>query len=245
MTDGILQATAVRTGLRLDPRTKLVLLLTMSVFVAGGVANGIAPWLATAFGVVPVVLLLCAGRWPDALLYIALYLAADLSYRILGPMAPGLPSYLLLACAGIITRMLPSIMTGVYVISTTTVSEFDAAMSKMHVSEKIILPMLVMFRLFPTIGEEFRSINAAMRMRGVSLGGGKAGKMLEYRLVPLLACVVTIGEELSAAALTRGLGGDVKRTNVCRIGFRVTDGVVLLLCLVPYLLLALAWLRLL
>lgn len=36
--------------------------------------------------------------------------------------------------------------------------------------------------------------------------------MLEYRLVPLMVSVVKIGDELSAAALTRGLGAPVKRT---------------------------------
>ena len=41
---------------------------------------------------------------------------------------------------------------------------------------------------------------------------------------------VRIGEELSASALTRGLGGPEKRTNVCRIGFRAQDAALLLLC---------------
>lgn len=31
-------------------------------------------------------------------------------------------------------------------------------------------------------------------------------KMLEYRVVPLMISIAKIGEELSAAALTRGLG---------------------------------------
>lgn len=35
--------------------------------------------------------------------------------------------------------------------------------------------------------------------------------------------VVKIGDELSAAALTRGLGAPVRRTDICRIGFHVQD----------------------
>lgn len=54
--------------------------------------------------------------------------------------------------------------------------------------------------------------------------------MLEYRVVPLMTCSVKIGEELSAAALTRGLGAPVKRTNICRIGFHVQDAVIFALC---------------
>jgi len=70
--------------------------------------------------------------------------------------------------------------------------------------------------------------------RGVSFGGKSAGKMLEYRLVPLLTCSSKIGEELSAAARTRGLGGNVRRTNVCEIGFHVQDFIVILACAIPF-----------
>ena len=51
-----------------------------------------------------------------------------------------------------------------------------------------------------------------------------------------MVCSAKIGEELNAAALTRGLGGEVKRTNVCHIGLHVQDYILLLLCLVPYVL---------
>ena len=79
------------------------------------------------------------------------------------------------------------------------------------------------------------SINDAMRMRDIRFGGKNAGKMIEYRLIPLLVCSARIGEELNAAAITRGLGGDVKRTNVCQIGFHIQDYVLILMCAVPYL----------
>lgn len=41
--------------------------------------------------------------------------------------------------------------------------------------------------------------------------------------------VVTIGNDLSAAALTRGLGNGKKRTSICRIGFHWTDFVLMLI----------------
>ena len=107
-------------------------------------------------------------------------------------------------------------------------------MLRLHLSEIIIIPLSVMFRFFPTVADEFSSINAAMKMRGIALGGRHAGKIVEYRMVPLMTCSVKIGEELSAAALTRGLGGNVRRTNVCEIGFHVQDTIFAALCLLPY-----------
>lgn len=49
-----------------------------------------------------------------------------------------------------------------------------------------------------------------MRMRDIRFGGKNVDKMIEYRLIPLMVCSAKLGEELNAAAITRGLGGDVK-----------------------------------
>ena len=42
-------------------------------------------------------------------------------------------------------------------------------------------------------------------------------------MIPIITCSVKTGEELSAAALARGLGSPVKRINMCSIGFRAAD----------------------
>ena len=230
MASGILQTTGQQRGIPLDPRTKLLLLVTVSTFVLGGLGGDKLHLLVPIFCALPLILLLAAGKIRLALLYLVVFTGAYLASILLLPRLSGFPQFFLLGCTGILSRVMPGVVLGAYVVSTTTVSEFTAAMQRLRVSEKIIIPMSVMFRFFPTVGEEFAAINAAMRMRGISLGGGRAGKMLEYRLVPLMTCSAKIGEELSAAALTRGLGGEVKRTNVCRIGFRIQDIVLIILC---------------
>ena len=53
--------------------------------------------------------------------------------------------------------------------------------------------------------------------------------MIEYRLIPLLFSCVNIGDELSAAAVTRGLGGKVKRTSVQVLKMRGADYLLILL----------------
>ena len=69
-------------------------------------------------------------------------------------------------------------------MTTTKVSEFIAAMERMRMPVQITIPLAVMFRFIPTIGEESRAINDAMRMRGIGIRGGNVLAMLEYRLVP-------------------------------------------------------------
>ncbi|PKM71827.1 MAG: energy-coupling factor transporter transmembrane protein EcfT [Firmicutes bacterium HGW-Firmicutes-16] len=241
MSQGVMQSDVGNHGLVLDPRTKLLLLITMAVFVLGGTGTAALWFLTPSLCILPLVLLLSAKKFISAVLYLTVYLATYSVFHFVGPKTTGVPNFLLLGTAGIITRFMPSVMMGIYVVSTTTVSEFTAAMQRMRVSERLVIPMSVMFRFFPTVADEFSSINAAMRMRGVSFAGKNAGKMLEYRLVPLLTCSSKIGEELSAAALTRGLGGDIRRTNVCEIGFRVLDYAMILVCIVPFIMLILRW----
>jgi energy-coupling factor transport system permease protein len=241
MHGSILQSEVDTRGIVLDPRTKFLLLVTVAVFVLGGAGGAKIEFLHPVLCLIPFFLLIVSHRAKTALQSLLIYIAADLMIRFILPHLTGLLFYLVMGSASIMIRIVPGILTGVYVLSTTTVSEFTAAMLKMHISEKIIIPLSVMFRFFPTIVDEFSSINAAMRMRGISFGGGNAGNMLEYRLVPLMTCSIKIGEELSAAALTRGLGGDVQRTNVCRIGFHFVDIVVMVICAAPYVGLILTW----
>ncbi len=235
--NGILQTNSKSKGLVLDPRTKLLMLITMSTIVLGGITSERLGFLSPCFCALPLILFLSARKIKSALVYTLVYGAAYTLFILASPHLSGVLYYLLLGTAGIITKFIPSIMLGVYVVSSTTVSEFTAAMQRMHVSEKLIIPLSVMFRFFPTVGDEFSSINNAMRMRGISLGGENVAKMLEYRFIPLMTCSVKIGEELSAAALTRGLGGECKRTNVCKIGLHLQDYFFMLICVAAFVLL--------
>ena len=207
----------------LDPRTKLLLLTFVSVFVLGNAGGDSAAEFRVALNYLPLLLLLASRRWGAFIYAVVLYSVAYGLACIVMPHCTVLACYLIVATSGILLRFLPGVLTGMYVVATTTVSEFICAMEKIHAPQAITIPLSVMFRFFPTVIEESKFINRAMSMRGISFGGTKLFQMLEYRLIPLMTCSVKIGQELSAAALTRGLGGPVKRTNICRIGFGFWD----------------------
>jgi energy-coupling factor transport system permease protein len=217
--------------LRLDPRIKMLMVVTVSVILTAGGYGGLMTYIRPALAVLPLLLLLLSKRWAASLLYILCFGLAYFGEYFLLSRTYGVVNFILLASFSLFTRFMPGLMMGYFLVSTTTVSEFMAAMRRMHVTEKIAIPLSVMFRFFPTVREEYSAIGDAMRMRGVVLAGGKPLKMLEYRFVPMMICSLKIGEELSTAALTRGLGAPVKRTNICSIGFRAQDIVLLLLCL--------------
>ena len=206
----------------LDPRTKLALVLILALFVMGGLGGDALRPIKTVLSALPFGLLLVERQWKRFLRGIAMLIVG---YGLLSalPYLPGLLNYIALMCGGILTRFVVTIVMGEYLIATTSVSEFISAMERIRMPQAITIPMSVMFRLFPTIGAEWKSIRRAMRMRGIHLGGAKATQVLEYQMVPMMTSMVRIGEELSASALTRGLGGPTRRTNICRIGFRGQD----------------------
>ena len=214
----------------LDPRTKLALVLILALFVMGGLGGDALKHVKTALSALPFLLLLVERQWRRFARGVAMLV---IGYGLLFamPYLPGLLNYLALMCGGILTRFVVTVVMGEYLIATTSVSEFISAMERLRMPQAVTVPLSVMFRLFPTIGAEWRSIRRAMAMRGIRLGGVKGGQVLEYQLVPMMTSTVRIGEELSASALTRGLGAPGKRTNICRIGFRFQDWLLLLGCL--------------
>ena len=217
----------------LDPRTKLALVLLLAVFVMGGLGGDALKPVKTVLSVLPFLLLLAQREWKRFARGVMM-LCVGYGLLLVMPYLPGILSYFALFCGGILTRFVVTIVMGEYLIATTSVSEFISAMERLRMPQAITIPMSVMFRLFPTIGAEWRSIRRAMRMRGIHLGGAKGTQVLEYQLVPMMTSTVRIGEELSASALTRGLGGPVRRTNICRIGFRVWDYALLAGCLFAF-----------
>lgn len=220
MRDQFMSGVAVRR-LWLDPRTKLLLLFIINAVMMGGAIDGIAVVVRPVLAFIPFILLLSEEKIKAAGVYFILFAFAAFGESYMVPHTAGLANLLVIIASSLVTRFMPCLVMGYYVVTTTTVSEFTASMERMHVTPKIIIPLSVMFRFFPTVIEEAQAVSDSMKMRGISGSSAVKNpiKSLEYCVVPLIACVVKIGEELSAAALTRGLGGPVKRTNICRIGF--------------------------
>lgn len=137
------------------------------------------------------------------------YLSSFWEGKVLG-MVLGMLTFLIL-------RMIPVLMLGSWLIKTTKISDFIASMEKIKLPASVIIPLAVTLRFMPTIQSEFRSIKNTMKMRGISLSLGSIVKhplvTTEYALVPLLMRSIKVADELSASALTRGLGSHKKRTS--------------------------------
>lgn len=220
-----------KSNISIDPRTKIFLTITVSSILIGGAVGNIMNIIRPSLAILPFVLFLFVKRYNIAFKYILVYICLFVLEVFVAPFVKGTFGFILLGIIGVFSHMLPGFIMGYFLISTTTVSEFVAAMEKIKMSKKIIIPVSVIFRFFPTIKEEYVAIKDAMQMREV-ISLKTPFRTIEYMIVPLIMSIVKIGEELSAAALTRGLGGDDKRTNICNIGFSFIDIVLIIIAFI-------------
>ena len=220
--------TAKAKQLYLDPRTKIVLCLAVSFIMLDSTTSPVVNALQIALAALPLIFLLMLGKHKMAVYYVCAYAFASLVPALLVSYLPAVINLLFTGMIALMTQILPGMMMAYFLLASTSVSEFVTAMDRLHVPKSISVPMSVLFRFFPTIVEEYGHVRDAMRMREVG-NLRQPMAMLEYRMVPFMTSIVSIGNDLAASALTRGLSAPVRRTNVCPIGFTWRDGLALVL----------------
>jgi len=213
-----------RTGFCLDPRTKLLLMAVVAT--AEFLYSHTAFMIAVAM--IPFVLLLTNRQYKTATVFFCLFAAGLFVQAIQNSVQfPMIVNMLVVLLVGLVLRLFPAFVMGAYIIKSTTASECITALGRMHIGRQITIPLSVLFRFIPTMQEESAAIKDAMRMREVQFGTKKfwqnPAALIEYRFIPLMISVVKIGDDLSAAALTRGLDNPVRRTNITKVGFTGWD----------------------
>ena len=217
----------------LDPRAKLYLLLLANLLLFFH-ASLIAETLLVAM---LMILPLAAGRYAS---FIRLGVAYALLLAGTWVAASGDGNVWLhalgLVCVGV-RMMMPCLIAGVYAFTTTSPGEFVCAMRRMRVPESVVIPCVVCIRFFPTIHGDYRQIRNAMALRGIVQGPvallRHPAQSLEYILMPLLMNAANVAQDLSVAALTKGLGVPGEHTSRVRIRMRWFDWAWMLACTLP------------
>ena len=225
MDESIIYCPPKHKGLYLDPRTKVLVMLVLATLIFFVHENLI---LNSILVFIPICLLLSDHSYRPAFIYEFLFVIAIIVKVFGGKMEfPYIVSMILGLIVELIFRFFPVFMFGYYIIKSTKPNEFISAMNLWNVPQAFIIPIAVVFRFVPTMGEENKSIGNAMKMREIQFGTKKFWKnptmILEGRVIPLMMSVAKIGEELSAAALSRGLGGLKKRTCLVELRFGIYD----------------------
>ena len=217
----------VRSGLWIDPRTKIVLLLLCVL------AAAMAPSLFYEILLVGLVAVfgLVSGRIRYALIgmivYMFFYFLTLATMRLHGSV-----QVMLVAFFGLVHKVYPCGFLSGIILSTTKIGEFLSAMNRSHIYSKIVVPIAVMLRYMPTIREDWRFIKDAMKMRDVSPSLKSflkhPGMTIECIYVPLMMAASKTADELTIASVTRGIENPKPRTSLVQVRFGIGDLIVFL-----------------
>ncbi len=204
----------------LDPRMKLLLVVvfTTSTYISPNI--GVLIWNY----VLILSLYLLRGLWKGAgktgILFTALILTQYLAAAIpVQGISNGLGMIVFF-----LQRMAVFFVMGSWISVKLRISDFVTAMQNMRLPKGFIITLAVIFRYLPTIREEFRCITNTMRLRGIGVNLKSVLlhplKTSEYAVVPLVIRSMTVADELSASAMTRGLDLETKRSSyrIVRLG---------------------------
>lgn len=112
----------------------------------------------------------------------------------------------------------PLVMSVVLLYKKTRLSQMTATFAKMGVPKSVTISLAVAIRYIPSIKEEWLHIRDAMRMRNLSTAARNPFAVIaqkaECYLVPLFVSALQEADELSNAAITRGI--DNPATPSCR-----------------------------
>ena len=214
--------------LRLDPRAKLYLL------VLGNLTLFLHVSLETELVLVGLLLSLyfLSGKTKSGIRMTAVYVVLVSVDIFVIPIAEGLLLNVLSLVSVGIRMMLPCVISGGYAFSTTTVGEMVCGLRKLRVPEAIIIPSVTVIRFFPTIAEDYRQIRNAMALRGITYRNPM--EALEYMLIPLLMNSNNVAQDLSVAAMTKGLSLPGQHTSMVELKMMWYDWAFMIACTMPF-----------
>ena len=213
----------------LDPRTKLLILAITSV----SVFLNESMLIEGAFTFIPFLLLLQAKHIRLAFKSGAAFIILLALPMLLVPHLPVTAGGIVYMFAVYIRKLIPCFMLGSLLIRTTKVSTFLAAISRLHLPKGFTIALSITLRYFPTMTEEWGFIKDAMSLRGIS--ASPAGllfhpvRTMEYVYVPMLVSASKISDEITQAAITRGIDHLERRSCLENIRFRMRDALLLIL----------------
>ena len=206
--------------LYLDPRTELLLLVIANIVAFTYSAR----WIEFAVIGVLTLLLFCCGCQRLAVQWILFFggLIA-VQYYVL-PILPQMLVIMFSILTVYIRKLFPCLMIGALILKTTPVRFLIIALRKWHIPQNMIIPLSITLRYFPAIKEEYHHIHDAMKLRKMK----GLGRKLECLIVPLLMSAASTADELSAAAITRGIENPNPKTCMVDLKFHFKDYLCLL-----------------
>jgi len=216
----------------LDPRMKLLLVVLFTTITYMSTSTLMLVW----YYILIIGLYLACGLWKGALKTALLFTV----FLVTGAVVEYIHNEETRAALALIVFFLQRtaifFVMANWVSARLRISDFIQALQKIHIPKGAIITLAVVFRYMPTVKEELYYIKNTMELRNIGLKAKNIFlhpiKTIEYVVVPLLIRSLTIADELSASAMTRGLDLETKRSSYRDVRLNFTDIIVTFLIVV-------------
>lgn len=202
----------------LDPRTALLLLLLANI----SAFTPKALWLEAVWIVFLAIIIAICGRGKAAIQWGFAFVLLYCFQAYVLPASPKIIATSLSIFANYARRMFPCLMVGMLMIKAIPLRHFILGLRKLHFPQKLIVAISVTLRYFPAIREEVFYIRDAMKLRDIH-----GLRKVEYTAIPLMLSASGTAEELSAAAVTRGIENPAPKTSILELRPWILDWVCL------------------
>lgn len=206
--------------LKLDLRTELLLLILANIvaFTQRSVKVEIT-WVALLL----LMIIACGCKKAAGKLAAAFGICLLLQYYVF-PNGPKILATSFTFLVSYARKIFPCLIVGTLILQKTPVRELMVALRKWHIPQGLIIPLSVTVRYFPAIKEEIGYIRDAMKLRNIH-----GIQKVECLLIPIMISATTTAEELSAAAVTRGIENPAPKTSMIVMRFGIQDYVFLII----------------
>jgi energy-coupling factor transport system permease protein len=219
---------------RLDPRTKMVLLI--GAFVLAFL------FVNPLYGLVVLAIVLAFGYWAKSLInlkriWFILFMIAVMTIILWSIFAGGkTPLFLfvereaLLYGIGAALRVDVMIIAGMIFLSTTRNEEIATGLVKLGIPYRFAFAISTALRLVPTIAATGSTIGQAQRSRGLDLDSGNIIQRIRKRiplLIPVFVSTIRSTNVFSMALESKGFGASPTRTYFLRLEMTKRDKLVL------------------
>lgn len=207
----------------LDPRMALLILIFFATVTYVSSNNAVLLW----YDLLIILLYILKRRWSGALKTALLFGSFFAAGYLIGLLPSGTAATALGMILFFAERLSVLFVLSAWMTGGLKISDFLAALQQMHLPKGLIVTVAVALRYLPTVRTECRAIRNTMKLRQIepSLKNILRHPIRtgEYALVPLIIRSMTIADELSASAMTRGLDLKTRRTSYREIRMKVSD----------------------
>lgn len=130
----------------------------------------------------------------------------------------------------IMIRVYPIMLLLELFVKRIPVNELMYSLERMHMPKSVLIPIMVIYRYVPTILKEIKMIRAGIKMRGLGCRMKHPASIINaanYYMTALISRSEKLSDELSAAAICKGLSVKRDRSCITKVKIQVPDMIVL------------------